>query len=169
MTIEYTIIELSKTGINAGKYFAIVDECDADLADLNWSILLTKDKKPRYAVRKYGIFLHRIILGRILYRDLLSSEEVDHIDGNGLNCIRSNLRLATHAQNMQNQGKYANNTSGFKGVSWNKQHQKWVASIQINNKPIHLGLFITKELAYEAYCKAADKFHQDFANYKEQE
>jgi hypothetical protein len=90
---------------------------------------------------------------------------LDHINGiKDANWI-DNLREATNAQNMANQGKRITNTSGFKGANWNKRKGKWEAQISIRGKPKHLGYFTTPEEAGEAYQAAAREYHQDF--YKE--
>ena len=72
-----------------------------------------------------------------------------------------NLRLATHQENHQNQSSpQTNNTSGYLGVCWHKQHGKWLARIMANGKHKHLGLFNTAEEASEAYLTAKRKLHQ---------
>ena len=90
---------------------------------------------------------------------------VDHI-----NCIKSdnrwcNLREASAKTNQYNKGRGRNNRSGFKGVSYEKSISKWRATIRIEGKNKILGRYESPELAYEAYCKAADKYHRDYVNY----
>jgi hypothetical protein len=76
----------------------------------------------------------------------------------------SNLRRATHLENMRNIGVRKGSTSGFKGVSWHGPSKKWRARITINGKRrISLGLFESKEKAGEAYRLAAYKYHGSFA------
>jgi hypothetical protein len=80
---------------------------------------------------------------------------IDHIDCNPLNNLISNLREATQQQNLCNTRKFVTNTSGYKGVHFHKGSRKWRAVVSINNKPKHLGLFITPEdasSAYNAWC-----------------
>ena len=84
---------------------------------------------------------------------------IDHIDTNSLNNKIENLREATVSQNLQNTPKRKTNTSGYKGVSWSKGRKSWTAQITINYKCRNLGVFDTKELAYEAYQNAAAKYH----------
>jgi hypothetical protein len=76
-----------------------------------------------------------------------------------------NLREATVSQNAQNQIITTRNTSGFKGVSWDKRLRKWRACIVVLGKTKYLGCFIDKKEAHQAYCKAADEYHKEFANH----
>ena len=148
----------------------IISAVDADLAALTWTALLTPytvyacRQTPRGDGKQQMVKLHREILALMLGRDLLAGEEVDHINGNGLDNTRGNLRLATHAENMANSRKRLDNTSGFKGVHWVERKRKWCAQIRFGGKPKHLGLFTSKEAAYAAYCDAAEKYHGEFAN-----
>lgn len=155
-------------------YFTIVDAVDADLAQFKWHAA----KAPNYAGggafyaarsitvnhKSKGLSMHKVVLSRILGRDLIKGELPDHIYGNPLNNCRYNLRVVTASQNAINTGLRSSNKSGYKGVVWHKATQKWVAVIGINNKHIHLGCFKTPEEAYAAYCAAALKYHGEFAN-----
>lgn len=94
----------------------------------------------------------------IYHGEFLSSMHIDHVNGKTDDNRKSNLRLATVKQNLENTGKPKNNTSGFKGVSFNKPTKKWMAYIKNHGKRIYLGLYLTPDLAFAAYCEAADKF-----------
>ena len=87
--------------------------------------------------------------------------QIDHIDGDKLNNLIANLRLATNSQNGANRGAPADNTSGYKGVS--RAKQRWRAVISVKGRYRHLGTFGTAEEAYAAYCKAARELHGEFA------
>ncbi len=80
--------------------------------------------------------------------------QIDHIDGNGLNNKINNLRDVTHGENMRNKRLQLNNTSGVKGVYWRKLKQKWQADICISGKRNHLGYFKNKEDAAAARKEA---------------
>ena len=89
--------------------------------------------------------------------------QIDHRDGDRSNDRWENLRLATHAQNMHNQGRRRNNTSGFKGVHFKRSHHKYVALIRVNGKQRTLGYFRTAKLASLKYRLAARRLHGEFA------
>jgi hypothetical protein len=88
--------------------------------------------------------------------------QIDHVANNTLD--NRNIRPANNSQNGFNRGKQKNNTSGFKGVSYDKRSGKWRASIQAYGKPQELGLHKTKKDAYSAYCEAAKRLHGEFVN-----
>lgn len=86
----------------------------------------------------------------------------DHINGDTLDNQCSNLRTATASQNLMNRGKNSNNTSGYKGVTYNKNSRKWEAQIKINRQNKHLGLFTDPESAARAYAVASKTYYGDF-------
>lgn len=150
---------------------AIVDEIDADLCKLYWyaSYGCGKFYAARYIrpIPKHRAMqrMHRVILERILDRPLLKSEHVDHINGNGLDNRRENLRLATPRQNAANKRKtHKDTTSKYKGVSWHKANNKWRATIRIDSKCKHLGLFENEIDAANAYNDAAKRVFGSFCN-----
>ena len=111
------------------------------------------------------ILMHRIIMEIKLGKPLLKTEELDHIDHNGLNNMISNLRITTRSQNAMNQRKRNMDThSKYKGVTWHKNHSKWYAQIQINGKLKYLGLFIIEEDAARAFDDAAKLYFGEYAN-----
>jgi hypothetical protein len=88
---------------------------------------------------------------------------VDHINGNKLDNRKENLRLVTHQQNCMNQNIAINNSTGYKGVSYHKGHQKYGASIRINNRLVHLGYFKNPFDAALAYNEAALMYFGKYA------
>jgi HNH endonuclease/AP2 domain len=138
----------------------IVDDIDADLAAFKWRA--HKIEGIYYADRKGTILLHRVILARMLGRPLGRRDFVDHIDRDGLNNRRTNLRLASPAENTRNRGMQRNNTSGFRGVYPVPNSKTYKAVISIDGKVTYLGAFPTPEEAYVAYCEAARKYYGEF-------
>ena len=88
---------------------------------------------------------------------------LDHINGNSCGNRKSNLRLCTHSQNSCNQRLNNKNTSGHKGVWFNKEHNQWCASIKINKKSHWLGRFDVYEDAVKAREKAEKKYHGEYS------
>jgi len=89
---------------------------------------------------------------------------VDHIDNNKLNNLFSNLRWATHQENRRNIVMYKNNTTGVKGIIYDKRYNKWMARIRVYKKLIHIGSFNTIEEATEARIKKANELFGEFTN-----
>lgn len=105
-----------------------------------------------------AILLHRLLM------NAPDGIEVDHIHGNGLNCTRENMRLATHAQNMKNRAKQKNGlTSIYKGVHFKRSHGRWSAELQIDGKCKFLGYFDDEIDAAHAYDDAARIYYGEFA------
>lgn len=138
----------------------LIDDEDADLAQYKWT---SYGQEWRYAKlsTNYRQVLHRIILERKIGRVLESSERPDHINGDSYDSRRSNLRVATHTQNMMNRKMHRNNKTGFKGVYRNRE--KFVAFIGEHGNAHYLGIYDTPEEAYKAYLEAAQKYHGEFA------
>lgn len=143
-------------------YVAKIDDIDADLAKVKWFALC---EKHNYVVRRNKerrIYLHRVVMARIVGRELVKSDIVDHINGDRLDNRRSNLRLVTPSQSSQNTSKSYSNRSGYKGVTFNKKARKYLAKICVDRKHIYLGLFETPEQAHAAYCEASKKYHGEY-------
>jgi len=157
---------MKKIKLTQGK-FTLVDDCDYEYLN-QWKWYAHRCGNIFYAVRGSRkdeckkpklIRMHRVIVQRMG----MEFQEVDHIDMNGLNNQRFNLRVATHQENAFNQNKYKNNTSGHKGVDWYKPYQKWRTRIMVNGKNIHLGYFDDIDDAARAYNKAAMQHFGEFA------
>jgi hypothetical protein len=126
---------------------------------------LTENGRVRYARRQwrengvcFKIYLHRLLL------DAPKGMEVDHIDGDGLNNRRCNLRLCTHAQQAQAfQGKRLEKTSKYRGVSWVTRDKRWTVHLQHNQQQIYLGYFTNEVLAAHVHDVAAVELFGEFA------
>jgi hypothetical protein len=138
--------------------FALVDAADYyRLVKLNW--YASSNGVTFYACGKVTgkrIKMHRFIMAA---PDHLM---VDHIDRNGLNNCRSNLRLCTPAQNCCNTAS-RKGTSKYKGVGKGKNEKKWRAQINSNKKICHIGCFSEEIDAAKAYDKKARQLHGQFA------
>jgi hypothetical protein len=141
-------------------YVAVIDACDVPLVEgFNWRALVTKRgvyalRSKRCGGRKMkSILMHRVLLG------VAAGKLVDHVDRNGLNNSRSNLREATHSENACNSPIRPHNQSGFKGVR--KARRKWTAYVTFGKRH-YLGMFDTPEAAHEAYCNAAKSIQRGF-------
>jgi hypothetical protein len=143
-------------------YESIIDAADAEfVGQWNWCVVV--DGPRRYAHGGATAFkqikasaLHRAILG------VTGSEIVDHIDGNGLNNRRQNLRIVSASENAQNSRPRKETKSGYKGVFFHKKNNNWRAQIMAEGKRYSLGLFNTAEEAHAAYCEASDRLHGEF-------
>lgn len=143
---------------------AVIDVADLALvAGRNWyaarhcNTFYATSHQNRPAGYSAALKMHRLIL------QAQTGDIIDHRDGDGLNNRRENLRLATSAQNSRNRSRFPNNTSGFKGVSWDDDLGMWRARITFDHRVIHLGRFNTREAAHAAYAKAAQRLHGEFA------
>ena len=147
---------------------AIVD--DADFEWLNqWKWCAQQSHMPeedytfyvvrhiRSGVKTTKIYMHRLILG------LRSTEQGDHINGDGLDNRRCNLRSCSHSQNQMNSRKRRGCSSQFKGVSWDKARHKWQAYIRVNGKKQHFGRHTSELEAARAYDSAARELFGEFA------
>ncbi len=145
--------------------FAVVDVADGEaVGAFTWSAKV-RDGKPAYAIRAYKaggakIFEH---LHQFLWKlwGQPAARQLDHRDGDGLNCRRLNLRPATHSQNGGNAKVYRTNSSGFRGVC--RVKNRWMATIVVANKRRHLGYFSSPEEAGAAYDRAAIGLRGEFA------
>ncbi len=153
--------------LTQGKVALVDDEDFEELSRYKWAANNT-DGSRYYAIRSSSIKSpggkHKISMHRFLV-DAPSGMCVDHVDGDGLNNQRANLRVCSQAENTRNQGKRRDNTSGFKGVYFHKRDLKWHARIKTNGTQISLGYHNTPGEAYRAYCEAAKKYHGDFAHF----
>jgi hypothetical protein len=120
--------------------------------------------KRRYAeigIRKKVYRAHR--LAWLYVYGEWPSDEIDHINGDGSDNRIVNLRIATPSGNSMNRGLRVDNTSGHKGISWNKKSSQWLAHIGYRGKIMHLGLFNTIEEAKTVRDEAARRLHGTFA------
>jgi hypothetical protein len=137
-------------------YVAIVDDEDYErvMAAGKWHY------SSGYAVRDHSrMRMHRFIMG-LVFGD---GKNVDHINGNGLDNRRCNLRICTMSQNQGNRGVNKNNATRYKGVSFDHINNKYMARITIHGRTVHLGRFVYAIDAACAYDRAAREYFGEFA------
>lgn len=164
---DLIILHLSKNGkVNAGKYEAIIDSKYSDLINLRWWVHTRNYTNYAYTQMDYpnrkSIYLHRMIMELEVGHKLQRNQQIDHINHDGLDCRIENLRFATQSNNNANTQIRSDNTSGFKGVSFDKRRNKWYAQIGYNGKHLFLGYFPTAEDAFAKYCAEGVKLYGDF-------
>ncbi len=157
-----------------GKHTAIIDTEDWDkIKAYRWHLhgcknyttayvrgLIPNPDKDINRPRNYTlILLHRLILGKPS-----KGMVTDHINHNGLDNRKENLRFATRGQNQQNRRAGKNSSSQYLGVSWLAKHQLWQVMIKHNGKRYYLGSFRCEHQAALAYNKKAIELHGEFAN-----
>ena len=153
-------ISMKKMDISTPKHpntFALVDDEDFEhLSQWKWHLntwgyaTSTKgDNKTRW--------MHRVIL------NVPKGVEVDHINHDKLDNRRCNIRPCSRAENARNHPLKRNNTSGFKGVYWNKVRKKWHSRIKVDGKYISLGYYFCIVKAAVVYDDAAKKYHRKFS------
>lgn len=141
--------------IEIGPYCVLIDD-----EDLHWFVnrqWYVSQYKGLYYVRCKSLgSLHRVIIC------CPSNMVVDHVNGNGLDNRRSNLRICSQQQNTRNQTNLRKNKSSqFKGVTFDKSRNKWIAMICLGNKKYkNLGRFESEEEAasvYDEYARILDR------------
>lgn len=144
--------------------FAIIDEADYPLVSGYRWVPAIRNKttyaiadKPSSNGKRQSVLMHRLLT------DVPADRDVDHINENGLDNRRENLRVATKGQNAANAGLKASNTSGYRGVSFNKNAGKWQAYLKHDRTRIHLGLWLTAEDAARAFDAKAIEIWGEFA------
>lgn len=146
--------------------FAIVDPDDYyRLAKYKWQAM--KGTNTFYAGRTERLKPGRKQRCRLMHREIVSIPNgmlCDHINGNGLDNRKANLRPVTPAQNLWNTRKSkAKSRSRYKGVAWDRNDRRWEVRISVNSRRIYIGRFTDELEAAKAYDRAARKYHGRYA------
>lgn len=144
---------------------ALVDDSDFEsVIQFSWDLGSDGYAYRYVSVKEHGTkgryfrqTLHIFLLGKRV------GFEIDHTNTIKLDCKRGNLRWATRSQNHANNKKRTGTTSKFKGVSWEKRDQKWLAQITVNGRNARLGTFTDEVEAAKFRDRAAIKAFGTFA------
>lgn len=109
------------------------------------------------------VYLTHRVVWMMHYGEIPEDMCIDHINRKKDDNRLENLRLASTSENALNSNLSSDNTSGVKGVSWNKALHKWGVRLTTEGKYKHLGLYDTLDEATEVVRKAREKLHGDFA------
>lgn len=160
---DYRLIPLTK-----GQFAKVSPHRYDELARFSWRAQWNPLTKSFYAQRAQFLpsLGHWISVG--MHRQILcllvgDKRQGDHENHDTLDNRDSNLRIATRQQNAANCIRRRNNSTGFKGVSFDKRAGKWLSVIRVARKRIYLGSFPIPEDAHAAYCEAAKKHFGEFA------
>jgi len=127
---------------------ALVDDADfARLSLFKWHKF--EHGKTTYVITRCKMSGRRKIYIHSLIMPASKGFEIDHINGNGLDNRRENLRVVTHRENMQN--RHVPKSSKYPGVNWNKNAKMWQSLICINRKTRHLGYFLDEWEAFHEH------------------
>jgi len=146
----------------AGGKCALVDEIDVPLVNSRRWFVQRSGRNCVYAISKHHgrtIYMHRVIVGA------RAGQCVDHINGDGLDNRRANLRLASRSDNLANARLSASSSSGYKGVTRapRRSLRPWMAQVTARGRHVYLGCFDTLEEAACAYDTAARSLFGEFA------
>lgn len=146
---------------------ALVDDEDFEyLSAFKW--FANKHRNTYYAGRQSSR-INGLQRTQLMHCIIMNHKGIDHIDCNGLNNQKNNLRICTNSQNAMNRIPIKGTSSKYKGVSFHNRDKKWYSYIKKNQKLINLGTFINEVDAAKAYDKKAIELFGEFAhlNFKE--
>ena|SRR3990167_1812801 len=151
-----------RLGVKSHMGHTLIDDEDFPIISKYKWFAFHSGKRLKYALstsRSFSgekIFMHRLILG-------FPEKQIDHINCDGLDNRKSNLRLCTSQQNKWNQRKREIGSSRFRGVRKSSKSNSWQAGITVSYKRMHLGSYKSEEDAARVYDRAANKYYGEFA------
>lgn len=151
------VIDLyDKIGNKIGETYIDIEDI-SKVETIGWH-MTTNKRNTSYCVSNTGGPLHRLLT------DAPGDKVVDHINHNGLDNRKCNLRICSNQENICNCEIPKNNKSGCKGVYWSKDKQKWTVQVTINNKTKYIGRYTNLEDAIKARQEASKKYYGEYAN-----
>lgn len=158
---------MKKIKLTQNKY-ALVDYSDYQkLIKYKWyanklgkTFYAFRNRSIKGGLKRHLIGMHNEILGNSFGKD------IDHINCNGLNNQRKNLRFVTKSENQLNRGLPINNTSGMKCIGWAKDEKVWTVIVTLNNKQKNLGRFNKLSDAKRTYKEFAERNYKTFLKIK---
>lgn len=154
---------MKKIPLTKGKVALVDDDDFAFLSQWKWCsdskgyAFRSEKRSETGRLKRKGIYLHRVVMGSP------EGKQIDHINGDILDNRKSNLRVASHSENMRNRKLQKNNSTGYKGVWFNKKKGLFVATIKIDGKTRTIKHTRTAEEAAEAYNVKAQEVYGSFA------
>lgn len=145
------------------------DKVNGKIKKLNFTVCLKANDNNRINIyyhvwqnnKPYFFLVNRKIYEIFNKTKIKKGYEVDHIDRNPLNNHISNLRELTSSENKRNTNKYKNCSSKYRGVSFNKNTQKWECNVYLPNIKLYQGLYINEEDAGRKYNEVIMKYNEE--------
>jgi hypothetical protein len=149
-------------------FIVLLDDADVPLVgERGWFADHSTMRQTLYA-RKWVTRNGRTVRLR-MHKLITGYPQTDHINGNGLDNRRVNLRPVSHSQNAMNRGMRSDNTSGFKGVTWDRKGQFWRVRIWVDGRNLVVGRYDDPTQAALAYDEEARRHFGEFARTNFQE
>jgi hypothetical protein len=164
-------LEDKKIGVgyttNTGlEFYFDIEDYDL-IKDYNWIEKIDNRKRTGYVKTTFWdnnkpqvVYFHRFVLDENGFN--IQNKDVDHINYKTYDNRKKNLRVCEHHENIIACKTYSNNTSGRKGVYWDKSRNKWMVAITVNKMTIHIGRFDDYDKAVKAREEAEVKYHGEF-------
>lgn len=153
---------MGKIALTKNKYALVDDDLVDSLNQWKWRIgghgyaTRALPKQERVNGKQGNIFMHRVI------DETPTGQYIDHINHNKLDNRKENLRRVTYSQNCMNKSLQSNNTTGYRGIHWNKKLSKWQVTICIMRKNIYLGIYEDLETAKKVRRDAEEMYFKEF-------
>jgi len=147
-------------------YAVLIDDADFDLvSSYRWRVMRDgyASCRIRQGKTQRTLYMHRLLCGL----DFGDSRYVDHKNLTRLDNRRQNLRVCTALENVHNTSLRKSNTSGYKGVTFDKRRGTWVARVRCNGTRHHMTGFVSAKDAHTALCLLREELHGAFANHGE--